>query len=47
MNPAAPHTSSTAGTYGENPGTGYVRIALVPPMTDCVEAARRIVEFCH
>jgi len=33
--------------HGENPGSGYVRIALVPPITDCVEAARRIVEFCH
>ena len=33
--------------HGENPGRGYVRIALVPPMTDCVDAARRIVEFVH
>ena len=33
--------------HGENPGSGYVRIALVPPMTDCVDAARRIVEFCR
>ena len=33
--------------HGENPGSGYVRIALVPPMTDCVDAARRIVEFVH
>ena len=31
--------------HGENPGSGYVRIALVPPIADCVEAARRIVEF--
>ena len=31
--------------HGENPGSGYVRIALVPSMADCVEAARRIVEF--
>ena len=31
--------------HGENPGSGYVRIALVPPMTDCVDAARRIVDF--
>ena len=31
--------------HGGNPGSGYVRIALVPPMTDCVDAARRIVEF--
>jgi N-succinyldiaminopimelate aminotransferase len=33
--------------HGENPGSGYVRIALVPPMTDCVDAARRIVEFVN
>jgi N-succinyldiaminopimelate aminotransferase len=30
--------------HGENPGSGYVRIALVPGKDDCVEAARRIVE---
>ena len=28
-------------------GEGYVRIALVPAIDDCVEAARRIVEFCR
>lgn len=33
--------------YGVNPGSGYVRIALVPGMAECVEAARRIVEFCR
>jgi N-succinyldiaminopimelate aminotransferase len=33
--------------HGENPGAGYVRIALVPEIEDCVEAARRIVEFCR
>jgi len=33
--------------HGENPGAGYVRIALVPGIDDCVEAARRIVELCH
>jgi len=32
--------------HGENPGAGYVRIALVPGIEDCVEAARRIVELC-
>lgn len=32
---------------GMNPGRGYVRIALVPDVTDCVEAARRIVDFCR
>jgi N-succinyldiaminopimelate aminotransferase len=30
-----------------NPGRGYVRIALVPAVDECVEAARRIVEFCR
>jgi len=33
--------------HGENPGSGFVRIALVPGIEDCVEAARRIVELCH
>jgi N-succinyldiaminopimelate aminotransferase len=33
--------------HGANPGAGYVRIALVPGIDDCVEAARRIVEFCR
>ena len=37
--------------HGENPGAGYVRIALVPGIDDCVEAARRVrefsVEFCR
>jgi len=32
---------------GMNPGRGYVRIALVPDITQCVEAARRIVDFCR
>jgi N-succinyldiaminopimelate aminotransferase len=38
---------SRAHAHGLNPGAGYVRIALVPELTDCVEAARRIVEFCR
>jgi N-succinyldiaminopimelate aminotransferase len=33
--------------HGVNPGRGYVRIALVPDIADCVEAARRIVELCR
>ena len=47
------HVAVLPGRYlaraaqGENPGNGSVRIALVPPIADCVEAARRIVEFCH
>lgn len=30
---------------GVNPGAGYVRIALVAPLSDCVEAANRIHSF--
>ncbi|MCM8622286.1 MAG: succinyldiaminopimelate transaminase [Candidatus Accumulibacter sp.] len=30
---------------GINPGAGYLRIALVAPLTDCVEAASRIRSF--
>src|SRR5688572_6690572 len=33
--------------HGVNPGRGYVRIALVPELEECLEAARRIVEFCR
>ncbi len=50
---AATHVTVLPGRYlareahGENPGRGFVRIALVPEIDDCVEAARRIVEFCH
>jgi N-succinyldiaminopimelate aminotransferase len=50
---AATHVTVLPGRYlareahGENPGTGFVRIALVPELGDCVEAARRIVEFCR
>ena len=50
---AATHVSVLPGRYlareahGVNPGSGYVRIALVPGIEDCVEGARRIVEFCR
>jgi N-succinyldiaminopimelate aminotransferase len=49
---AKTHVSVLPGRYlareahGSNPGAGYVRIALVPSYAECVEAARRIVEFC-
>jgi N-succinyldiaminopimelate aminotransferase len=33
------------GTGGTNPGAGYVRMALVAEIDECLEAARRIVEF--
>ena len=50
---AATHVTVLPGQYlareahGENPGRGYVRIALVPALADCVEAAGRIVEYCR
>jgi N-succinyldiaminopimelate aminotransferase len=50
---AAAHVTVLPGRFlardahGENPGSGYVRMALVPGIEACVEAARRIVEFCR
>jgi N-succinyldiaminopimelate aminotransferase len=32
---------------GHNPGTGRVRLALVAPLEDGVEAAQRIASFCR
>ena len=31
--------------HGVNPGTNFVRIALVAPVEECVEAAQRLAEF--
>jgi len=31
--------------HGVNPGRDHVRIALVAPLADCVEAAQRLAEF--
>ncbi len=31
--------------HGINPGSGYVRIALVAPLDECIEAAQRIKDF--
>lgn len=31
--------------HGGNPGRGYIRIALVAPLAECTEAARRIAHF--
>ena len=42
-----------AGSYvsreidGLNPGTGFVRIALVAPLDECIEGAKRIVQFAR
>ncbi|WP_250533820.1 succinyldiaminopimelate transaminase [Caballeronia sp. AZ10_KS36] len=33
--------------HGTNPGEGFVRIALVAGTEECIEGARRIVEFCR
>lgn len=50
---AATHVTVLPGQYlgrdahGVNPGHGYVRIALVPELDDCIDAARRIVGFCQ
>ncbi|MDF2465688.1 MAG: succinyldiaminopimelate transaminase [Ramlibacter sp.] len=33
------------GTGGTNPGAGRIRMALVAPTAECVEAAQRIVQF--
>jgi len=49
---AATHVTVLPGQYlardahGINPGRGYVRIALVPELADCVDAAQRIAAFC-
>ncbi len=33
--------------HGINPGAGYVRLALVAPLTDCISAAQRIHTLLH
>jgi N-succinyldiaminopimelate aminotransferase len=32
---------------GINPGAGFIRIALVAPADDCLQAGERIVQFCR
>lgn len=34
-------------TRGTNPGKNFVRVALVAPLAECVEAARRITDFVN
>jgi N-succinyldiaminopimelate aminotransferase len=47
----ATHVTVLPGSYlgrdanGCNPGSGYVRIALVPGLADCIEAAQRMAAF--
>ncbi len=50
---AATHVTVLPGRYlartahDVNPGRGYVRMALVPSLDDCLDAASRIVAFCR
>jgi N-succinyldiaminopimelate aminotransferase len=45
------HLTVLPGSYlarearGVNPGRGFVRVALVPPPDQCIEAARRLADF--
>ncbi|MNH05458.1 Aspartate aminotransferase [compost metagenome] len=47
----AQHVTVVPGSYlsrevdGVNPGAGRVRMALVAPLAECIEAAERIREF--
>ena len=49
----ATHVTVLPGSYlarsssGENPGKGFVRIALVAKSDLCIEAAQRIAQFCE
>jgi N-succinyldiaminopimelate aminotransferase len=49
---AATHVTVLPGQYlardahGLNPGRGYVRMALVPALAECIEAAERIAVHC-
>jgi N-succinyldiaminopimelate aminotransferase len=48
---ASEHVTVVPGSYlsrevnGENPGAGRVRLALVAPLAECIEAAQRIRRF--
>lgn len=50
---AQQHVTVLPGSYlareahGTNPGLGYIRIALVAPLDECVAAAERIVQYCR
>jgi N-succinyldiaminopimelate aminotransferase len=50
---ATTHVTVLPGQYlgreahGENPGQGFVRLALVPELEACIEAATRIASFCR
>ncbi len=40
-----PGSFLSRAAHGINPGSGYVRMALVPPLQTCIEAAHRIRDF--
>lgn len=42
---ALPGSYLARDAHGENPGRQFVRIALVPPLAECVEAMQRIGRF--
>jgi len=42
---ALPGSYLARDAHGENPGRNFIRIALVPPLADCVEAMQRIRKF--
>ena len=42
-----PGSFLTREAHGVNPGAGFVRIALVADLAECVEAAKRIVAFAQ
>ncbi len=42
---ALPGSFLAREAHGENPGQGRIRIALVPPLADCVEGVRRIARL--
>ncbi|WP_373975360.1 succinyldiaminopimelate transaminase [Chitinibacter sp. SCUT-21] len=50
---AQEHVTVLPGSYlareahGVNPGQGYIRVALVAPLEECVAAADRIIRFCN
>jgi len=42
---ALPGSYLARDAHGENPGRNFMRIALVPPLAECVEAMQRIRKF--
>lgn len=42
-----PGSYLSRASHGINPGSGYVRAALVATLEECVEAAKRIKTFCQ